>query len=169
MRLFTLILFSLIVYSAHAASPQSLTQLAMSYAAVTDTQAEADFPVLIQESNHSYEKTLDNLRRSINGSNFRLIREQTLVEGFDLEQTPAQRESMIYFCNFDKVNKVIKIDKRVGQFLPCRVTVVEQAGKVYVMALNPKYFGKLFANENLTPVCDEMTDMYKQVISEATF
>ena len=169
MRLFTLILISVIATSSYAGSPQSLSQLTLAYSAVLDTQNEADFPVLIQESSHSYEKTLENLRRSIKGSNFRLIREQLLGEGFNLEQSHVQRESMIYFCNFNKVNKVLKIDKRVGQFLPCRVTVTEQQGKVYVMAINPKYFGRLLANDKLTPVCDEITDMYKQIISEATF
>lgn len=154
---------------AHAGPEHSLTQLAMSYASVTDTKAEASFPVLIQVSSHSYEKTLENLRRSIRGGNFRLIREQPLVEGYGLEQKSNQREAMVYFCNFDKVNEVIKIDKRVGQFLPCRVTVVEQRGKVYVMSINPKQYGKLFNNDKLTPACNEITDMYKQVISEATF
>lgn len=168
MRILMLVLI-LLSGVAQATNDRSLTQLAMSYASVTDTQAEASFPVLIQESSHSYEKTLENLRRSIRGSNFRLIREQALVEGYGLEQRKGQRESMVYFCNFDKVNQVIKMDKRVGQFLPCRVTVVEQRNRVYVMAVNPKQYGKLFNNDKLIPVCNEITDMYKQVISEATF
>jgi cytochrome c oxidase cbb3-type subunit 3 len=169
MRIFILIILCITASLNHAASTQSLSDLVAAYSVVVDTKDEAGFPVLIQESNHSYEKTLENVRRSIDGSNFKLIREQLLVEGFELAQTSAQRETIIYFCNFSKVDRVLRIDKRVGQFLPCRVTVVEQNGKVYVMAINPKYFSRLFANEKLVPVCDEITTMYKQIISESTF
>lgn len=169
MRILSCLLSAVMLLTSYTTSAQSLTQLATSFSAVIDSAAEAEFPVLIQESSYSYEKTLHNLRQSINGNNFRLIREQQLVAGLDLQQTSDYREQMVYFCNFNKVNQVLRIDKRIGQFLPCRVTVVEHQGKVYVMAINPKFFGKFFANEKLIPVCDEITAMFRQIINEATF
>ena len=167
MRILMLILMSLSSV-AQADNHHSLTQLAMAYTKVIDTRAEANFPILIQESRYSFEKTLENIHRSILGSNFRLIRQQALVDGYGVHERKGQREAMVYFCNFDKVNQVLKLDKRVGQFLPCRITVVEHRGSVYVMAINPKKYGKLFHNDKLTPICNEITAMYKQVIGEAT-
>jgi cytochrome c oxidase cbb3-type subunit 3 len=58
-------------------------------------------------------------------------------------------------------------DPRVGLFLPCRITVVEQNGKVKMMAVNPKRLSKIFNNSELNAMCGEMTRHYLAIMEEA--
>jgi len=60
------------------------------------------------------------------------------------------------------------LTRYVGLFLPCRITVVEQGGKVSMMAANPKRLSRLFNNSELNRMCDEMTRMYRTIMDDAT-
>jgi cytochrome c oxidase cbb3-type subunit 3 len=53
-------------------------------------------------------------------------------------------------------------------FLPCRVTILETAGKVQVMSVDPKVLSRLFNNSELNRLCDEMTTSYTAILEEAT-
>ena len=75
---------------------------------------------------------------------------------------------MVYFCNFKFLDDVLKIDPRVGLFLPCRVTVVQQGDQVLVMTINPKRLSYLFNNRELDAACDEMTELYEAILEEST-
>lgn len=141
----------------------SLDTLAVAYAANEDGT-----PVIIERSSHDFDRTLAQLKRAIAGQNFRIIREQKLSYGLELPGQAAGRETILYFCNFAMVNQAIHIDHRVGQFLPCRITVVEQRGEVYLMSINPKRMATLFANDQLSNVCEQITEVYKELMSEAT-
>lgn len=125
--------------------------------------------VIIERSSLDFDKTLENLKRAIAGNNFRIIREQKLRDGFESPGESVGRETILYFCNFSMVDKAIHTDRRVGQFLPCRLTIVEHEGEVFLMGINPKRVSRLLANENLSNVCEQITHVYKALISEATF
>jgi cytochrome c oxidase cbb3-type subunit 3 len=75
---------------------------------------------------------------------------------------------MLYFCNFAFLNEALAIDPRVGLFLPCRVTVVESARGVQVMSINPQNLSSLFNNAELDSACQQMQDLYVEIIEEAT-
>ena len=130
--------------------------------------AEDESPVLEMESPYSVEETVENLKRAIVGKNFVVIRIQTLDNGFVPEGKEDQRQVIVYFCNFNFINQALSLDPRIGLFMPCRVTVVEQNGVVKVMSINPKYQSRLFNNEELDRPCEEMTEVYKSIIEEAT-
>ena len=55
----------------------------------------------------------------------------------------------------------------MGLFLPCRITVVEQAGKVRMMAVNPKRLSRIFNNSELNRMCTEMSRMYRAIMEDA--
>jgi cytochrome c oxidase cbb3-type subunit 3 len=65
------------------------------------------------------------------------------------------------------LNEALKVDPRVGLFLPCRVTVSEHDGKVLVMFTNPKRLNEVFNNSELNGMCDNMKNVYEQMIDEA--
>ena len=75
---------------------------------------------------------------------------------------------MIYFCNFNFLNKALAIDPRVGMFLPCRVTVVKSGDKVNIMAINPLKLSPLFNNSELNDACREMYEVYTELLEEAS-
>jgi len=124
-------------------------------------------PIISFESAYSMAETVNNIKRAATGKNFRIIRIQTLDNGFVPEGKENAKQTIVYFCNFDLLNQSLAIDPRVGMFLPCRVTVVEQKGKVMVMAINPLRLSKLFNNSELDRSCLEMRDIYIEIIEEA--
>jgi cytochrome c oxidase cbb3-type subunit 3 len=126
-------------------------------------------PILVYDSPYGLEETVEAVERAAVGRNFRLIRRQKLEEGLMPEGEASDREVIVYFCNFNFLYDALTIDPRVGLFLPCRVTVVEQEGQVKVMSINPKRLGVLFNNERLNRACDEMHDLYTAILEEATF
>lgn len=75
---------------------------------------------------------------------------------------------MLYFCNFALLNQALAIDPRVGLFLPCRVTVMETAEGVRVSSINPKTLSHLFNNRELDQACQDMHDLYAEIMEEAT-
>ncbi len=128
----------------------------------------SDDAVLVVESSSSFEDTVEALRQTIVGENFRLIREQSLDKGLVAEGHENSKQHIIYFCNFSFLNKVLAIDPRVGMFLPCRVTVVEHEGKVLLMTINPLRLSQLFNNAELDKYCKEMLQLYEGLLEEAS-
>jgi len=125
-------------------------------------------PSLIVESPYSFEETISNIKRSITGSNFIHIRDQALTEGFNVEQVKGSRQTIIYFCNFNFLYEALKIDPRVGMFLPCRITVTEENGMVQMMSINPKHLSQLFNNNELDESCDKMHEVYTNILEDAS-
>lgn len=124
--------------------------------------------VLVYESPYSYEQTIENVKRAAVGMNFRLIREQPLDYGLAPKNQQSKHKHIVYFCNFKFLYDALSIDPRVGMFLPCRVTVVEDHGTVKVMSINPKRLSHIFNNNQLDKACKEMEDVYTSILEEAT-
>jgi len=123
---------------------------------------------LIVDSPYSFEETIENVKRSITGSNFVHIRDQELTHGFDVKPLKDSRQMIIYFCNFSFLNEALKIDPRAGMFLPCRITVTENNGKVQMMSINPKHLSQIFNNSELDESCDEMYKVYTGILEDAS-
>ncbi len=129
-----------------------------------------DEPLVIEyESDADLTTVIDNIKRAAQGKNFRLIRVQNLDYGFVDEKAESGKEVIIYFCNFKLLNQALKVDSRVGLFLPCRITAYEQDGKVKVIAINPRRLSHLFNNNELDRLCNEMYKTYVEILEEATF
>ncbi|WJW75583.1 c-type cytochrome [Thiohalobacter sp. IOR34] len=124
--------------------------------------------VLVYESPYSVAETVEAVKRAVIGKNFRLIRTQRLESGLFPEAEQDPQQVIVYFCNFNFLNEALKIDPRVGLFLPCRVTVVEQDGVVKVMSINPKRLSSLFNNNALDEACNQMYQVYTDILEEAT-
>lgn len=125
-------------------------------------------PVLIAESASDFATTVENVKQAVVGHNFRLIRVQRLEDGLFPPERVSRSETIVYFCNFKFLYDALAVDPRVGLFLPCRVTVVERAGKVLVMTINPTRLAALFNNEELDEMCDRMREIYEAILEEST-
>lgn len=124
--------------------------------------------VLVMESPYSFEGTVNNLRDVISGSNFLMIREQAWDYGLESGDSNS-RETILYFCNFDMVNRAIKLDRRVGQLLPFRITVVERGDRVWAMAINPETLMQMSDTPRLGSFHTNAASMYRQLIEEGLF
>lgn len=136
---------------------------------ITWQPADDDQPVLRYESPYSVEETVAAVKRAALGQNFRLIRVQRLEHGLFPEKGQNPGQVIVYFCNFKFINEALTIDPRVGIFMPCRVTVVKHDDGVHVMAINPKYLSRLYNNQELDEACSQMTEVYRNILEEATF
>lgn len=125
-------------------------------------------PVISFESPYSLEQTLANLKQSVVGHNFRIIREQKLDQGLAKPGEENPRAVILYFCDFGFLNDALAIDPRVGLFLPCRVTVLDTGHGVLVMSINPENLSHLFNNSELDKACSRMQDLYSAIMEEAT-
>lgn len=132
------------------------------------TLLKAENPYVVVESSYDFKTTIDNIKQAAIGNNFIIIREQPLEQGIVEKGKENLKEHIIYFCNFNFLNKALAIDPRIGLFLPCRVTVVEKEGKVIVYAINPRRLSRLFNNIELNKLCNEMNDTYISIIEDAT-
>lgn len=123
---------------------------------------------IVYEAHDTLNNVVENIKRAAVGRNFRLIRVQTLDNGFVPEDKESKKEVIVYFCNFDLLNQALAIDPRVGLFLPCEVTVFEQNGVVKVASINPKRLSHMFNNNELDKLCDQMYQVYTEILDEAT-
>lgn len=123
---------------------------------------------LVYDSPYGFDKTIANVKRAALGKNFRIIREQTLEDGLFEKGKDNKKQVIVYFCNFQLLNQALAVDPRVGLFLPCRVTVIEQAGEVKIYAINPKRLSGLFNNNELNILCSDMYQTYTDILEEST-
>jgi cytochrome c oxidase cbb3-type subunit 3 len=123
--------------------------------------------IIAMESSYDLKTTIENVKKAVGSNNFVLIREQPLNAGLVAEGRENPKQHIVYFCNFGLLNQALATDPRVGLFLPCRITVVEQGGKVTMMAANPKRLSRIFNNSELNEMCDQVTKMYIAVMEEA--
>ena len=111
---------------------------------------------------------MENIKQAVNNNNFFHGRVQTLEYGFTSPENENPKQVIVYFCNVSLLNQALAIDPRIGMFLPCRITIFEQDGKVKVMSVNPKILSALFNNSELTPFCEQMSRSYTAIMEEAT-
>ena len=135
-------------------------------------KAEYDFHneplTLVYDSPYDLEKTIASVKRAAIGKNFRIIREQTLEDGLFEKGKDNPKQVIVYFCNFQLLNEALAVDPRVGLFLPCRITIVEEAGQVKLYAINPKRLSGLFNNNELNKLCGGMFDTYTEILEESS-
>jgi cytochrome c oxidase cbb3-type subunit III len=144
---------------------RSLEQQALTPSASVLT---TDAAIISMDSPYDLATTIENVRKAVGSNNFVLIREQALNSGLVAEDKEDPKQHIIYFCNFGMLNQALATDPRVGLFLPCRITVVERAGKVRMLAVNPKRLSRIFNNAELNEMCDQITKMYTAIMEEAT-
>jgi len=128
---------------------------------------ESESPVLVRVSPYSVEETVEKVKTAVGAANMRLIRVQTLDQGFVTEGKENHDQTIVYSCDFGFLNEALKVDPRVGLFLPCRVTVIRHAGKVQVMTINPKRLSRIFNNAELNDLCEQMYKVYVEILEES--
>jgi cytochrome c oxidase cbb3-type subunit 3 len=137
-------------------------------AAEAMSKAAAEPPFLLRESPNSLEKTVQGVKDAVLSANMRLIRVQHLDQGLVDPDKENTKQVIVYSCGFNFLNEALKVDPRVGLFLPCRVSIIEHNGKVLVMTVNPKRLSAVFNNNELERLCDQMHQTYIDILEEAT-
>jgi cytochrome c oxidase cbb3-type subunit 3 len=116
-------------------------------------------------------KTIDQayeaLLRAIGQQNYTFVRDQAIDSRLVPQQWEAKNVRIVYFCNFAKMDRALSIDVRAAQFLPCRITLIETAKGVDLMAINPAWSSLSLGNPLLHPHCLELKRDYLAIMDEA--
>jgi cytochrome c oxidase cbb3-type subunit 3 len=134
----------------------------------TSNESDDESMVIMMDSPYGLEETVENLKQAVTDQNFTLIRTEYLEHGLVAEGKENKKQVVLHFCNFGFLFEALAIDPRVGMFLPCRVTVIEKNGKVQLSTINPKRLSKLFNNRELDDSCQQMYEVYKTLLEDAT-
>jgi cytochrome c oxidase cbb3-type subunit 3 len=125
-------------------------------------------PVIEVRSDLPPKELIPLLKMSINSHNFVFIRRQTLYEGLP-GKAPEQPVHILHFCSFGLLDKALKVDERVGTFLPCQITVYREGGQTVMSAINPKALSPLFHKPELELYCTLVSERYLRIMQEADF
>ena len=154
-------------------SEQQISDLVAYVRTLKDTPVSAPAteqvpPTLHAETDDTMEEVLESVKKAVVAANFRLIRVQKFEQGMVSEGAENPDKIIVYFCNFGLLNKALAIDPRVGLFLPCRLTLIREKGKVTVYAMNPEAVSGDFNNEELDQLCKQMRATYEAILEEVT-
>lgn len=160
-------------YLKQGLSEQQISDLVAYVRTLKDTQisvpATVQVPPFLQaETDGTMEEVLEAVKKAVVGANFRLIRIQKFEQGLVTEGTENPDKIIVYFCNFGLLNKALAIDPRVGLFLPCRLTLVREKGKITLYTMNPESVSGDFNNEELIHLCQQMRATYEEILEEVT-
>jgi len=115
----------------------------------------------------SLEQAIADLKAAITSHNYTFVREQAIDSRLVPEDWEAKSVHIVYVCNFAKMNRALAIDVRAAQFLPCRVTLVEKAGGVDLVVVNPAWISQSMGNPLLHQDCVELKRDYLAILDEA--
>jgi hypothetical protein len=106
------------------------------------------------------------LGQAIVNHNYAFVRQQSIDSRLVPYAEEVRSVRLIYFCNFAKMDRVLRLDPRGTQMMPCRITLVETPTGVDLIAVNPAWSG-----QNLPLLHEECQDLkrdYLAILEEAT-
>lgn len=132
----------------------------------TDISKEPAY--IMRVSSASFAQTVENVKNAVGSANMKLIRVQNLEDKLFPEKQVNQKQKIVYACGFNFLYEAMKIDSRVGLFLPCRITIMEDKGVIRLYTMNPKRLAVYFNNDELQKLCNQMYNVYVELLDEAT-
>lgn len=125
-------------------------------------------PFLQVRSDKSMQQALSDLKAAIADNNYVYIREQSIDSRLTRPADENRNVVFVYFCNFGMLDRALKVDSRVGVFLPCRVTLIQRADGVDMIVLDPKLISRQLNDGRLDDICDQLTQDYRKILEEAS-
>lgn len=141
--------------------------LIVTTASVADQSRDQPTPLLTVTTTKSMQQALVDLKDAIANNNYVFIRQQHIDSRLTDVASENGQVILVYFCNFNMLDRALKKDSRVGVFLPCRITLIQKSGHIEMVAINPKVIGKQLNEKRLNALCDQLSHDYSQILEEA--
>ncbi len=106
------------------------------------------------------------LNQAIVNHNYTFVRQQAIDSRLVPYAEEVRSMRLVYFCNFAKMDKALRLDARASQVLPCRVTLVETPTGVELIAVNPAWVAQNMPG--LHEECQELKRDYLAILEEAS-
>lgn len=114
------------------------------------------------------EQAVQAVKNAITSHNYTFVREQAIDSRLVPAGWEARSAYILYFCNFDKMNRALAIDVRAAQFLPCRITLLETARGIDMVVVNPAWVSESLGNPLLHQDCLQLKADYLAIMDEAS-
>lgn len=139
-----------------------------SVAAALPALAEEEPPLLnVAIKGKTLDQVTESLINAINSNNYSFVRQQAIDSRLVPTDWEAKSVRIIYFCNFDTMNRALALDTRASEFLPCRITLIETRDGVELMAVNPAWVSLRLGNYRLHEYCVKLKSDYQAIMNEA--
>jgi cytochrome c oxidase cbb3-type subunit 3 len=126
---------------------------------------EAISAIISVESPYSMDETIKRIKEV-------LAHNKWVMEGVidrkmgDINQSNLKVREL-YFSHLTTTRDALKIDPRLGLFLPARITLTQRDGAPVVMVMaNPSQFSTLFNNSELNKMGLQMASQYQSILNE---
>lgn len=127
-----------------------------------------DSPLIVVKTFKTMAQALEDLNQAIISNNYDFIRQQYI----DSKLTDTSRENkqvvLVYFCNFNMLNRALAINNQIGVFVPCKITLIQKEDHIEMVAINPRFLTRQIKDENLSKLCDQLANDYNSILEEAT-
>jgi len=135
----------------------------------TAAKAEPE-PALLTRSlpGKTLAQAAEAVKSAIASHNYTFVREQAIDSRLVPMGWEAKSALIVYFCNFAKMNQALAVDVRAAQFMPCRVTLLETANGVDLVAVNPAWVSQSLGNPLLHQDCVQLKADYLGILEEAS-
>jgi uncharacterized protein (DUF302 family) len=135
---------------------------------VAMNRADADAEPMILTTTapgKNIDQAVTALSQAIVNHNYTFVRQQSIDSRLVPYAEEVRSVRLVYFCNFAKMDRALRIDPRATQMLPCRVTLVETSSGVDLIAVNPAWTSQ--SMPALREVCQELKQDYLDILDEA--
>lgn len=104
---------------------------------------------------------------AVNSNNYSFVRQQAIDSRLVPADWEARSVRIVYFCNFDTMNRALALDTRATEFLPCRITLIETRDGIELITVNPAWLSLRMGNYRLHEYCVKMKADYLTIMNEA--
>jgi hypothetical protein len=113
----------------------------------------------------SMDAAVTALNQAIVNHNYTFVRQQAIDSRLVPYAEEVRSVRLVYFCNFAKMDRVLRLDPRGTQMMPCRITLVETPAGVDLIAINPAWISQNMPL--LYGECQELKRDYQAILEEA--
>lgn len=125
-------------------------------------------PLIIVNTTKTMQQALAAVKAAIANNNYVYIREQNINSHLiDIKQE-NRKIIMVYFCNFSMLYRALQLEKRVGVFLPCKITLIQKTDHIEMVAINPKFISYRLNDKRLNPICEQLIKDYRAILEDAS-
>jgi len=83
-------------------------------------------------------------------------------KGFEIESF-----KIIEICNAKSAYTVLQADIKIGLFLPCKINVYQNNGKIYISGMRPVVLSQFFPQANLGSLPTEVDTIIRSIIDKS--
>lgn len=125
-------------------------------------------PLITVTTSKTMQQALAAVKVAIANNNYVFIRKQTINSHLTDQSQEDHEIILVYFCNFSMLHRALALEKKVGVFLPCKITLIQKADHVEMVVINPKFISYRLREKRLDDICKQLIEDYRAILEDAS-